>query len=90
MVLIFAHTLGLYLAGVAATLAMAVGTALTVAVLASLAVGSREFAAWAIGRSSAGVEAFYRAVAIAGSLLVVGLGLVLLRGALTAPAQPFL
>jgi nickel/cobalt exporter len=42
LVLVFALTQGLFWAGVAATFAMALGTAITVAVLASLALGSRE------------------------------------------------
>jgi nickel/cobalt exporter len=44
LVLVFALTQGLFWAGVAATFAMALGTALTVAVLATLALGSRELA----------------------------------------------
>ena len=44
LVLVFAVTQGLFWAGVAATFAMAFGTAITVAVLATLALGSRELA----------------------------------------------
>ena len=44
LVLVFAVTQGLFWAGVAATFAMALGTAITVAVLATLALGSRELA----------------------------------------------
>ncbi|HEY6669781.1 MAG TPA: hypothetical protein VI075_02465 [Methyloceanibacter sp.] len=44
LVLVFALTQGLFWAGVAATFAMALGTAITVAVLATLALGSRELA----------------------------------------------
>jgi ABC-type nickel/cobalt efflux system permease component RcnA len=90
VVLIFAHTLGLYAAGVGATLAMSAGTAITVAILASLAVGSRDLAARAIGARSRHLSAFYRLVAIAGALAVLALGAVLLHAALTAPARPFL
>ena len=44
LVLVFALTQGLFWAGVAATFAMAFGTAITVAALATLALGSRELA----------------------------------------------
>src|SRR5690606_1294014 len=44
LVLIFALSQGLLMAGVFATFAMALGTAITVSALASLAVGSRELA----------------------------------------------
>ena len=44
LVLVFALTQGLFWAGVAATFAMAIGTAITVAALATLALGSRELA----------------------------------------------
>ena len=44
LVLIFALTQGMFWAGVAATFAMALGTAITVAALATLALGSRELA----------------------------------------------
>ena len=44
LVLVFAVTQGLFWAGVAATFAMAFGTAITVAALATLALGSRELA----------------------------------------------
>ena len=44
LVLVFALTQGMFWAGVAATFAMAIGTAITVAALATLALGSRELA----------------------------------------------
>ena len=44
LVLVFAVTQGVFWAGVGATFAMALGTAITVAVLATLALGSRELA----------------------------------------------
>ena len=44
LVLVFAVTQGLFWAGVAATFAMAFGTAITVALLATFALGSRELA----------------------------------------------
>ncbi len=90
VVLIFAHTLGFYAAGVGATLAMALGTAITVAALAMLAVGSRDIAARALAGNSRYVGILYRAVALLGALTVFTLGAVLLHAALTAPAKPFM
>ena len=53
LVLIFALTQGMFWAGVAATFAMAFGTAITVAALATLALGSRELALKLGGRTGA-------------------------------------
>jgi nickel/cobalt exporter len=50
LVLLFSSALGLYWAGVAATLVMAVGTAITVSVIAVLAVKSRDLALKLAGR----------------------------------------
>ena len=52
LVLVFAVTQGVFWAGVGATFAMALGTAITVAVLATLALGSRELALKLGGASS--------------------------------------
>lgn len=89
VVLVFAHTLGLYLAGIAATFAMAAGTAITVASLAGLAVTGRDLAGRLFTRNNRLLTGFYRTVAIAGSLAVLTLGLLLLHGALTAPGRVF-
>ena len=51
LVLVFALTQGMFWAGVAATFAMAIGTAITVAALATLALGSRELALKLGGRA---------------------------------------
>ena len=52
LVMIFAMSQGLLIAGVFATFAMALGTAITVSILASLAVGSRELATRMAGGES--------------------------------------
>ena len=44
IVLFFAYPIGLYWAGVASTLVMALGTAITVSVIAAIAVYSKHFA----------------------------------------------
>jgi nickel/cobalt transporter (NicO) family protein len=54
LVLVFAISQGLLWAGVFATFAMAIGTAITVSTLAALAVGSRGFAERYAARSGAG------------------------------------
>jgi ABC-type nickel/cobalt efflux system permease component RcnA len=83
LVLVFAISQGLMWAGVFATFAMAIGTAITVSTLAALAVGSRELAM----RLGGGAESVWgarlrTAAGIGGAGLVLGLGLVLMVGSL--------
>ena len=65
LVLVFALTQGLFWAGIAATFAMAFGTAITVAVLATLALGSRELALKLGGTSSTWVNAVWASAPLA-------------------------
>ena len=88
LVLIFALTQGLFWAGVAATFAMAFGTAITVAVLATLALGSRELALRLGGGNARWVDAVWTISAIGGALLVMMLGLLMFAASL-GPARPF-
>jgi ABC-type nickel/cobalt efflux system permease component RcnA len=88
LVLIFAVTQGLFWAGVAATFAMAFGTAITVAVLASLALGSRQLALKLGGESSAWTNGVWTACTLGGSTLILVLGLTLFAASL-GPARPF-
>jgi nickel/cobalt transporter (NicO) family protein len=88
LVLIFALTQGLFWAGVAATFAMALGTAITVAVLATMALGSRELALKLGGGDSRWVDAVWTTCAIGGALLVLTIGLLLFAASL-GPARPF-
>jgi len=81
LVLVFAIGQGLWWAGVFATFAMAIGTAITVSALAALAVGSRELAA-RIGNRSVGSERVRIAAGIGGSALVMLLGAVFFYGSL--------
>ena len=86
LVLVFALTQGLFWAGVGATFAMAIGTAITVSTLAVLAVGSRDLALrFAGNRWATGI---YDVAAIGGSLLVMLLGAGLFWSSL-GPAKPF-
>lgn len=85
ILLIFALTQGMLWAGIAGTFAMALGTAITVAVLAVLAVGTRQLAERSSGeRMGRIVEA---TAGIGGAALVLGLGLVFFLASL-GPAPP--
>ena len=88
LVLIFALTQGMFWAGVAATFAMAFGTAITVAVLATLALGSRELALKLGGRKGAFANTVWTVCAIGGSALILLFGATLFAASL-GPARPF-
>jgi ABC-type nickel/cobalt efflux system permease component RcnA len=80
LVLVFTLSQGIFLIGVVSTLAMAAGTAITVAVIAIMAVGAREIAGWlASGRNGLGSVAF-RGLELAGAFLVIAVGVLLLTG----------
>jgi nickel/cobalt exporter len=81
LVLIFALAQGMFWAGIAATFAMALGTAITVSALAVLAVGSRDTAIRFAG--SRWTDRIYGAAGLGGALLVLLFGVVLLAGALS-------
>lgn len=74
LVLIFALSQGLLIAGVFATFAMALGTAITVSILASLAVGSRELAKRMAGGESRMAGAVATGAGLLGSTLVLLMG----------------
>ena len=88
LVLIFALAQGLFWAGVAATFAMAFGTAITVSVLATMALGSRELALRLGGGNARWSDAVWTVCAIGGALLVFTLGLLLFAASL-GPSRPF-
>jgi len=80
LVLVFALAQGLFWAGVAATFVMGLGTAITVAAIATLAVGARAVAAkFAHGRSGYG-ELALRGIEVAAAALVLAFGVLLLMG----------
>jgi ABC-type nickel/cobalt efflux system permease component RcnA len=88
LVLVFALTQGVFWAGIAATFAMALGTAITVAALATLALGSRELAL-KLGRGNAAwANAVWTACTIGGALIIFLFGLFLFMASL-GPARPF-
>ena len=88
LVLVFALTQGLFWAGIAATFAMAFGTAITVAVLATLALGSRELALKLGGANSTWVNGVWACCSIGGSVVILLFGLILFAASL-GPARPF-
>jgi nickel/cobalt exporter len=88
LVLIFALTQGVFWAGVAATFAMAIGTAITVAALATLALCSRELALRLGGRSGAFANAVWTICALGGSALILLFGATLFAVSM-GPARPF-
>jgi nickel/cobalt transporter (NicO) family protein len=88
LVLVFALTQGMFWAGVAATFAMAIGTAITVAALATLALGSRELALRLGGRSGAFAEAVWTICSLGGSALILLFGATLFAASM-GPARPF-
>lgn len=82
-VLGFAFAQGVLWAGIFATFAMAIGTAVTVSALAALAVGSRELATRLGGVENSRWAATVRTIAgVGGSLAVLVFGLVLFVGSL--------
>jgi len=80
IVLVFALAQGLFWIGVASTFVMGLGTAITVATVASIAVGARGFASrLAKGKPGAGML-FLRGVETAAALLIIVFGVALLTG----------
>lgn len=88
LVLIFALTQGIFWAGVFATFAMALGTAITVSTLAVLAVLSRDWAARVAGGGSVWVDRVQVGAGLLGSGLVFLMGLALFWGSF-GPRAPF-
>ncbi len=83
IVLVFALSQGLYAAGIASTFVMAVGTAITVSALASVAVFARDFAVRLTGGGRR-LATVLRLVEILAAGAVLVFGLLLLGGALSA------
>ena len=80
LVLVFALAQGLFWAGVASTFVMGIGTAITVAAIASIAVGARAWAQHlADTRSGYGMLAM-RGVEVGAALVIIAFGALLLTG----------
>jgi nickel/cobalt exporter len=82
IVLVFALAQGLFWAGVASTFLMALGTGLTIAVLAAIAVGAKDVAARLARGDARRAGRIVLALELCGALVVTAFGLVLLGGAL--------
>jgi ABC-type nickel/cobalt efflux system permease component RcnA len=83
IILVFALAQGLFLVGVASTFVMALGTGMTVAVLAGLAVSAKGLALRLAGAESALASGILKTIEIAAALAVLLFGLLLLGGALS-------
>jgi nickel/cobalt exporter len=79
LVLVFALAQGLFWAGVASTFVMGLGTGVTVAVIATLAVGAKALAAKFATRGGYG-ELTLRGIEVGAAALVLAFGILLLTG----------
>jgi ABC-type nickel/cobalt efflux system permease component RcnA len=82
LVLVFANGLGLYWAGVLSTLAMAVGTFITVSLIAAFAVYSKKLATRMLRGQSRLLDWFGIGLRFAGGLAIACLGTILFLGSL--------
>ncbi len=84
LVLVFALAQGLFWAGVAATFIMGLGTAITVAVIATLAVGAKSLARRFASSPSGYGMLTLRGIEVAAAFLVLAFGALLLMGYMAA------
>lgn len=82
LVLVFANGLGLYWAGVASTFAMAIGTFITVSVIAAIAVYGKKFAARLARGNSGLLDWAAIGMRFAGGVMIAFLGSILFLGSL--------
>ncbi len=80
LVLVFALSQGIFAIGVAATFAMALGTAITVTAIALLAVWGKGIAVWLTKRPAGGATLLIYGVEIAAALTIVAFGALLFTG----------
>ena len=86
ILLIFAMSQGLLWAGILGTFAMALGTAITVSILAALTVYSRDFAERMSGDGSLWAQRIHTAAGFAGAALVFLLGSAFFMASLKGPS----
>ena len=82
LVLILANALGIYWAGVTSTLVMAIGTFMTVSLIASIAVYSKKLAMRLAARNDKWLGWFAFALRLGGGVAITSLGGLLLLGSL--------
>jgi nickel/cobalt transporter (NicO) family protein len=80
IVLVFSLAQGLFWAGIGSTFVMGLGTAITVASIATLTVGARGLAKRLLGSRPGYGMVFMRGAEVAAALLVVAFGVLLLTG----------
>lgn len=80
LVLVFALAQGLFWAGVASTFVMGLGTAITVATIATFAVGAKSVAKRIAAHRAGGGVFILRGVEAAAAVLVLFFGVALLAG----------
>jgi nickel/cobalt exporter len=80
LVLVFALAQGLFWAGVASTFVMGLGTAITVAAIATLAVGAKSLAKRLAASRTDRAGVFVRGLEVAAAILVFVFGIALLAG----------
>jgi nickel/cobalt exporter len=80
IVLVFALAQGLFWAGIVSTFVMGFGTAITVAAIATLAVGAKALAKRVASRPTGYGDVFIRAIEFAAAGLVLAFGALLLTG----------
>jgi nickel/cobalt transporter (NicO) family protein len=84
IVLVFALAQGLFVAGIASTLVMGIGTAITVAAIATLAVGAKTVAKrFAATRTGYGTL-MLRGVEVGAAVVVIAFGVLLLTGTIAS------
>lgn len=88
LALLFANTVGVYWAGIAATFIMAIGTALTVSAIAIIAVFSKTRAMAMLGGRQAWLDWTAFGLRLGGGLLIAFLGATLFWGSLHGVATP--
>lgn len=82
LVLIFANTLGLYWVGILSTFAMALGTFLTVSVIAAIAVYSKKFAIRMARKDERWLNWLGFGLRLCGGAAIAGLGTIMFLGSL--------
>jgi len=80
LVLVFALAQGILWAGVAATFVMALGTAITVAAMATLAVSAKAWAKRLAGARSGRGTVLMRTIEVAAAVVILAFGVLLLSG----------
>ena len=86
LVLIFANALGLYWAGVASTVVMALGTFITVSLIATLAVYSKKLAMTFAAKDDRWLTWAGFGLRLGGGLAIAAFGLLLFLGSLGSPS----